>query len=165
MKIMNAKGYSFETTNRIDLIRGTSKLLSLRDGHECSGEEATKIFGQILCIFGEPMYISENMEDPFLYCIIAADANGKQFVLTIYHGKTGLSIGGNENIEGICDAALALKQYIKEAVTVDFEYIGYLNEGLTKIIMKIENGKVSYLASRKSKAKSVYDLGILRVLP
>ena len=112
--------YTFETISRYDLSSRTSKILSLIDGY--TGEEMTLVFGQILTVFGEPMFISESISEAYIYCIVATDTNGKQFVLTVYHGQSGPSIGGEIEKEGAYDAALALKKYIREADTTDFEY-------------------------------------------
>jgi len=155
--------YSFETISRYDLSGRTSKILSLIDGY--TGEEMTCVFGQVLTLFGEPMFICESISNAYIYCIIATDINNKQFVLTVYHGQSGPAIGGETEKKGVYDAALALKKYIQEADTTDFEYIGYGFRGKVKVVMKIKDDKISWSEYETNAERSVDDLGTLRILP
>ena len=155
--------YTFETISRYDLCSQTSKIISLIDRY--SGEEMTLVFGQILTAFSEPMFIRESISEAYVYCIIATDTNGKQFVLTVYHGQSGPSIGGKKENEGAYDAALALKKYIREQDATDFEYIGYGFRGTIKVVMKIKDGKASWSEYKVNGERPADDLGILRILP
>lgn len=155
--------YTFATISRYDLSHGTSSLLSLLDSS--SAQEITRVFGQILTLFGEPMYIRQNMDEAYVYHVLATDSNEKQFVLTLYHGKSGPVIGGNQSTEGILDAANALKKLIKSTSPTDFKYTGYYSENETKIqvTMKISDKQITYSETKAQSQDN--DLGVLRILP
>jgi len=135
--------YSFEASKNLNLIAGTSKIDNILL-LPYSNEEIVKVHGQLLKLFGEPIYITPNLEDSYCYIIVASDNNGKQFILSVYSGSTGPAIGGDQKIEGIQNAAESLKQYILNAEPVDFEYEGYYLDTGSKINYKIENGVISY---------------------
>ena len=109
-----------------------------------SGEEQTKIYGQLLTLFGEPLYITQNCENAYSYLIMATHSDGTQYVLNVYQGPSGAAIGGGFGISGIQDAAEELACCIRNAETTDFEWVGYYMDGPSKIHQKIENGKISY---------------------
>jgi hypothetical protein len=132
----------FVSSKNLDLCAGTSKIINIADSF--SGEEETKIRGQLLTLFGEPVYNTQNLEDAYSYVVLAADENEKQCILHVYCGSTGSAIGGDNNIQGIYDIAEKLKHYIKQANTTDFEYESYYIDGPAKIYQKIENGNIIF---------------------
>jgi hypothetical protein len=132
--------YSYKKSRDLNLMLGTCRLLSL--DHHC-GEDEALIQGQLQALFGESAYTSSNMENAYGYFVIMENDDGARYVFHVYSGKSGPSISGNSRIEGIEDAALALKQYISEADPADFEYEGiYENE--LRIIMGVKNGVPYY---------------------
>ncbi|MDR0525143.1 MAG: hypothetical protein LBG90_04655 [Spirochaetaceae bacterium] len=113
--------YTFEKDNLAEL-NGTSKIINI--GDRFSLEEATKIQRQLLTLFGEPGFISQDLEAAYGYGIIAKDSSGKTAVLHVYEGPSGPAIGGNRHQPGITEIAKALQDYIKQAEPADFEYEG-----------------------------------------
>lgn len=94
--------------------------------------------GQLKTLFGEPLYVSENLENQFEYCISATDEAGNTFYLSAYSGPSGPSIGGCREAK---EAALALVALIQEAAVSDYEYEGYYLDGPCKVRMGVKDGQ------------------------
>ena len=135
--------YSFETSKNLNLIAGTSKIDNILLWPH-SDDDMVKVQGQLLKLFGEPIYITPNLENAYIYVIVASDNTGKQFILSVYCGPSGPAIGGDKKIEGIQNVVERLKQYIQQAEPVDFEYVGYYLDTGSKITYEIKNGIISY---------------------
>lgn|GEM_PF-2105688 len=103
-----------------------------------------KTQGQLLHLFGEPLFITPDYENIYSYLIIATDHNGTEYLLEAYHGPSGPAIGGNGDIPGIREAAKELERYVLQADTADFEWEGYYLDIPVRIHHKIENGIISY---------------------
>ena len=134
--------YSFEISNDLNRIVSAGKLINIieRFGPQYS-RDTTKVFGQLLAIFGDPIYVTKNMEDAYSYVIIAKDENDIEHVLNVYEGSTGPAIGGYESS---LDAAQQLAEQIRSAQPMDYEYEGYYFDGPTKIHKGVTNGEVFY---------------------
>lgn len=138
--------YRFKNVKEFDesKIIGTSKLCDIYNIMECLDcfeEKAAVAFGQLKRAFGEPMYISENMEQQYEYQIIAEDENGKNIYLSVYSGSSGPSIGG---ADVAIEAAEKLAEYIRGMDTVDYDYKGYYMDAPAVIKMGIKDGSPYY---------------------
>lgn len=77
-----------ETMNRE--IEGTSKIRNISE----TVEGDVLCLGQLKTLFGEPLYMTKNLEEQYTYCIMAVDGEGKEIYLTAYSGPSGPAIGG-----------------------------------------------------------------------
>ena len=132
--------FSFQAVKNIKLIAGTSKILSITDSYIL--EDQAKIQGQLLTLFGEPIFITPDLEQVYQYVILATDSNKNEYILSVYSGKRGPAIGG-DNTPMTLDAAKQLRDYIHQAEPTDFEYEGYYIYRSIKITYKIENGIIT----------------------
>ena len=132
--------WTYRKSIDISLINGTSRILGLEFRY---GKRMAKIRGQLQTLFGDPFYISPNPEDAYCYVIIMENDQSVRYNLTVYSGKSGPSIGGNTNIEGIEDVAQELKQYIAKAVPSEYEYQGKYPNG-DSVIMGVKDGEPYY---------------------
>lgn len=137
--------YKFKKANEYDesKIIGTSKICDIYDFMEnidSFQDKQVLAFGQLKKAFGEPIYISENIEQQYEYQIIAEDENGKEIYFSVYSGPSGASIGGESSNQ---EAAMKLAEFIRLQDIVDYEYQGYYMDGPAVIKMGIRDG-VSY---------------------
>ena len=122
-----------ETMNRT--MFGTS---GIRRSEE-SFQDDVLCLGQLKTLFGEPLYITDDLEDQFAYCILALTEEGKEIYLHVYGGSTGPAIGGKQDKDSR-DAADALAKMIVQAHPSDYEYEGYYWDGPTVVREGIRNG-------------------------
>ena len=135
--------YTFELSNDVDLMIGTSRILNMVEIGPDMSEDSVKVQGQLLTLFGEPVYTTKDLENAYAY-VIVAKTGGKEFVLTAYRGPSGPAIGGDRGIDGILEAAEKLKEYILAAQPSDYEYEGYYFDGPTKIHQGMKDGRVFF---------------------
>lgn len=98
-----------------------------------------KVFGQLKTLFGEPLYLKENLEDQFTYVIEARDENGNSLFLNVYCGSSGPAIGGNMG-ELYESAAKELVTYICSAEVADYDYEGYYMDANIKVNQGVRSG-------------------------
>ena len=132
--------YTYKNSRVSSLIMGTSRILGLEYQYS---QDLAKILGQLQTLFGDPLYISLDADDPYSYVIIMENEQGIRYNMHVYSAKFGPSIGGNKDIEGIEDAAQALKQYIEEASPSDYEYQGTCPNRYS-VIMSVKDGEPYY---------------------
>ncbi len=128
--------YTFTKVNDEEKIWGTSKICDIYSYLEA--ENQALAYGQMLTLFGEPLYTTENLENQYSYVIEATDSTGNVLYLNAYSGPSGPSVGGPD---GAGDAANALAQYIKAAAPSDYEYEGYYMDVPCKVKMGVKDGK------------------------
>ncbi|MCL2060203.1 MAG: hypothetical protein FWH01_14320 [Oscillospiraceae bacterium] len=133
--------YTFEVSNEVNAIAGTSQILNLIYFGPNASEDMAIVQGQLLTLFGEPAYITKDLENAYLYIIIATGDNGNTYILSAYSGPSGPAIGGDTSLDGIDEAADKLKEYILSAHPSDYEYEGYYFDGPTKIHRGVKDGK------------------------
>ena len=133
--------YSFETSNDVSLIAPSGKLLNIVEISASYNDDVTILYGQLLATFGEPAYMTQNLEDAYGYVIIARDEAGNEHVLNVYEGPSGPAIGGEESA---LVAAHELVSRIRKAHPNDFEYEGYYLDGPSKVHRGIKNGKAFF---------------------
>lgn len=96
--------------------------------------------GQLMALFGEPLYMTEDLENQYSYCILAEDGNGVKVYLEVYSGPSGPAIGGKETKEGR-EAADELATLIIGAKAKDYDWKGVYADGPCEIKMGVRNGK------------------------
>ena len=100
--------------------------------------------GQLLTLFGNSDYITDNNEDLLSYVIEAKRDDGTTIYLEAYYGPSGPAIGGISNEEIYEKAANELAKLIRDAKPTDYEVRSdYEDMGVT-IIMGVKNGKAYY---------------------
>jgi len=135
--------YHFETSNNLQLMAGTGKLIDLIELNPQYSKNCTELYGKLLTIFGQPAYTTKSVENAYCYVIIAKDENGSCHTLSVYEGSSGPAIGGPKSAY---DAAQELKNYIvnSDATPADYEYEGYYFDTSSKIRRGIIGGEVFY---------------------
>lgn len=128
--------YIFLKVDDEEKIWGTSKICDIYELMEY--DKSPLAYGQMLTLFGEPLYTTENLENQYSYVISATDKDGNVTYLNVYSGPTGPSIGGTD--EDV-DAAKELALYIKEAKPTDYEYVGYYMDVPCKVTMGVRDGE------------------------
>lgn len=122
-------------------MNGTSKIRSIVDGFgEDSYYRGILCLGQLKTLFGEPLYVSEDLENQYAYCILAADKTGKKIYLNVYSGPSGPSIGGMAGPDGR-EAADELACLITGADAMDYDYQGYYMDAPSAVSMGVRNGE------------------------
>lgn len=115
---------------------GTSKIRRIAEKFE----DDVLCLGQLKTLFGEPLYITKNLEDQYAYCILAVTESGKEIYLHVYCGPSGPAIGGARD-EDSKAAADALAERIHSAKASDYEYEGFYFDGPSVVREGIRNGK------------------------
>lgn len=95
--------------------------------------------GQLKTLFGEPLYITEDMEDQYAYCILAVSKEGKEVYLHVYNGPSGPAIGGKHDSDSLA-AADELAELITSAEASDYEYEGVYWDGPCIVREGVRNG-------------------------
>ncbi len=123
------KAQDMETMNKTAM--GTSKIRNIlgpEAGAWAYQGGSTLCLGQLKTLFGEPLYVTKNLEDQYAYCILAAGEDGKEIYLQVYSGPTGPAIGGEQDADS-ARAADALAELITSAKAADYDYEGYYMDG------------------------------------
>lgn len=102
-------------------------------------ESSALAFGQLKQLFGEPLYMSRNLENQYDYCISATDENNEVVYLTAYSAGSGPAIGGESDVKSK-EAADALVEYISQAKAADYKYEGYYMDGPCIVRFGVING-------------------------
>lgn len=128
--------YTFKKETEYKIEEGSSWICSI---YEEDYDKQVLALGQLKTLFGEPHYITENLENQFGYSIAVTDEAGKTIYLDVYSGASGPSIGGMQG-EEYEKAVEALTAYIKEADVSDYDYEGYYMDAPCKVKMGVKNG-------------------------
>jgi hypothetical protein len=148
--------YSYKKSSDLRLIERTGRIMGLdfRYGSRY-GEDIAKIRGQLQTLFGDPVYTYPDPEGPYGYVIVMKNEHGVRYNFHVYSGKSGPSIGGNIDIDGIEDAAQELKKYIAKASPSDYEFQGTCSDRYS-VIMGVKDGEPYYTRTeigRKAKKR------------
>lgn len=119
-------------------VMGTSKIRNVGD---LGKHTEVLCLGKMMTLFGEPIYITEDMEDQYEYILLAKDMQGTEVYLTVYNGPSGAAIGGNAHDEDSKSAADELVELLKGARAADYDWEGVWTDGPCEIKMGIKNGK------------------------
>lgn len=98
-------------------------------------------FGKLQARFGQPICVTKNYENMYRYALCAETGEGEKIYLYAYNGPTGPAIGGYQDDKRSEYAAKALADYIKDAISVDFETEAYYMDGMCKVIIGVKDGK------------------------
>lgn len=129
--------YKFEKCDSQKLSQGTSCICNVYSGEK--GEKHSLFIGQVIKLFGNPDYMTDDYENAFSCAVSAIDDNGNIIYLEIYHGASGPAIGGT-NDEEARKAAQALAQIIMESEADDYEKEFVYEDIPVKIKMGVKNG-------------------------
>ncbi len=137
--------YTFRKCDE-DLMAGSVEICNLYefgDGLDDFMRNYALAYGQLKTRFGEPMHTSKDLECLYDYCLIAADEDGNELILTAYCGPSGPAIGGDPGNQNAVMAAKQLEKYISEATPTDCKISGYYyDSGLPlKITLGVKNGE------------------------
>lgn len=127
--------YTFTKVDDEEKIWGTFRLCAVYEYFEY--EKIPLAYGQLLALFGEPLYVTENLENQYQYVISAADSEGNITYLSAYGGPSGPAIGGTEDGR---KAAEALRRYICSAKAADYDYEGYYMDIPCRVEMGVKDG-------------------------
>lgn len=136
--------YIFKPCSPDLLPEGRSKIFNVYD--DKSAEYHSFFIGQVLNLFGEPDYTTENNEDLYSKAVSAEDKDGNVIYLEVYYGQSGPAIGGDVRDEESRKAADALAEYIMSAEPKDFEYTSVYEDFDVTVRMGVENGKPYYIS-------------------
>ena len=128
------KAQDKETYDR--MLIGTSEIRNIVG---LLGNDDVLCFGQLKTLFGEPLYITEDMEDQYSYCILAVSKEGKEVYLHVYNGPSGPAIGGKHDSDSLA-AADELAELITSAEASDYEYEGVYWDGPCIVRQGVRNG-------------------------
>lgn len=103
--------------------------------------EQVAIFGSLLALFGEPDYLSENLENMYQYSLLAKRSDGKETILLVYSGPTGPSVSCRKKESDMkAGAAYALRELLQETPPMDYSYEGYYYDGPTTLEFGVKDG-------------------------
>ncbi len=128
------KAQDKETYDR--MLIGTSEIRNIVG---LLGNDDVLCLGQLKTLFGEPLYITEDMEDQYSYCILAVSKEGKEVYLDVYSGPSGPAIGGKHDSDSLA-AADELAELITSAEASDYEYEGVYWDGPCIVRQGVRNG-------------------------
>ena len=64
--------YTFQSVKSMEILTDSSKLCNFIESFSDYGNQFSLICGKIEALFGQPIYKTENLENLFSYCILAA---------------------------------------------------------------------------------------------
>lgn len=127
----------------------SSNICAIYDFDEDFAKNCVMVLGQLKYLFGQPNYITNNLENQFSYIVKAINEKGDYLFLEVYCAGSGPAIGGlNDNDSKL--AAHELAMYIRQSLTIDYEYEGYYLDTMSKVHYRIKNGIPSWEESEMS---------------
>lgn len=109
-----------------------------------SNEECALCFGTLITLFGEPLYMTRDMENMYAYHIKGVSEEGHVTYLDVYSGSSGPSIGAGDSSEKTLSAARALDELIQNTRSSDYAYTGYYTDAYLKVECGVRLGKAYY---------------------
>lgn len=135
--------YTFKPCSHDLLPYGSEKIRGIYDDEKA--EYHSLFIGQVLNLFGEADYTTENNEDLYSKAVCAEDKEGNTIYLEVYYGPSGPAIGGADyRDEEIRKAADELAEVIMAAEPKDFEYKSVYEDLGVTIRMGVKDGKPYY---------------------
>jgi hypothetical protein len=128
--------FRFRKCRQEELPENRCWLTSLGDS---SNAEVCLTIGRLLELFGEPDYSTDDFDNLFSYAVVATDEYGNKVYLEIYHGPSGLSIGG-ERTERSKRPINDLKCAVYKVRAKDFCLSCVYNDLNVKVKMGIRHG-------------------------
>lgn len=123
-------------------LNGSSKIRNICEdfGSPRWEEELTMTYGRLLTLFGQPLYVSKDMEDEYSYRVLAEDGQGGEVYLDVYSGPSGPAIGGMDSGQ-TRQAADELAELILSTPPTDYDYTGYYMDGPSKVHKGVKGGR------------------------
>lgn len=90
--------YTFQSVKNMEKLTDSSKLCNFIESFSDYGNQFSLICGKIEALFGQPIYKTENLENLFSYCILAASEEVEEVYLNIYCAGSGPAVGGMSDI-------------------------------------------------------------------
>lgn len=119
---------------------GSSNIRSIKAISQDFGNDCAKIYGNLITLFGQPLYQSADLENQYEYCVEAKDPNGNVLYLSAYSGPSGPAIGGFHGPQA-SRAADELADFILNAEPADYDYSGIYMDGPCKVEMGVKHGQ------------------------
>lgn len=135
--------YTFRSVKDTEKSTDSSKLYNFIEDFVNYEDQFSLICGKIKALFGQPIYETENLENLFLYCILATSDEGEEIYLDIYCAGSGPAVGGMQD-ERSRKAAKALVDHVWQAEPVNYTCKAYYLDGPTVLGFGIENGSPYY---------------------
>lgn len=135
--------YTFQSVKYMEILANSSKLYNFIESFADYGNQFSLIYGKIKALFGQPIYTTENLENLFLYCILATSEEGEEVYLDIYCAGSGPAVGGMQD-EKSQKAAKALVDYVRQAEPVNYAYKAYYLDGPSILEFGIKDGASYY---------------------
>lgn len=135
--------YTFQAVKDVEKSPEGSKICNLIEDFVDYENKFTLVCGKVKALFGQPIYQTENLENLFLYCILATSEEGEEVYLDLYCAGSGPAVGGKSD-ERSRKAAEALVDYVWQAEPVDYEQKGYYLDGPTALAFGIRDGVPFY---------------------
>lgn len=147
------------TRDRMPML--SSKLRNILEGFSPDyGRQTALVLGRLRTLFGQPLYLTENLEEQYSYCVRAEGPEGGPIYLEAYSGASGPAIGGAWG-EREQKAADALAACIQAASPEDYDYEGYYMDGPSRVRMGVKNGTPYFeeepLDLPEDEMKALYD--------
>ena len=133
--------YTFQSVKNMEKLTDSSKLCNFIESFSDYGNQFSLICGKIEALFGQPIYKTENLENLFSYCILAASEEVEEVYLNIY--CAGSAVGGMSD-EKSRKAAKALVDYVRQAEPINYAYKAYYLDGPTALEFGIRDGAPYY---------------------
>ena len=135
--------YTFRSVKDTEKSTDSSKLYNFIEDFVNYEDQFSLICGKIKALFGQPIYETENLENLFLYCILATSDEGEEIYLDIYCAGSGPAVGGMQD-ERSRKAAKALVDHVWQVEPVNYTCKAYYLDGPTVLGFGIENGSPYY---------------------
>lgn len=135
--------YTFQSVKNMEKLTDSSKLCNFIESFSDYGNQFSLICGKIKALFGQPIYKTENLENLFSYCILAASEEVEEVYLNIYCAGSGPAVGGMSD-EKSRKAAKALVDYVRQAEPINYAYKAYYLDGPTALEFGIKDGTPYY---------------------
>ena len=135
--------YTFQSVKNMEKLTDSSKLCNFIESFSDYGIQFSLICGKIKALFGQPIYKTENLENLFSYCILAASEEVEEVYLNIYCAGSGPAVGGMSD-EKSRKAAKALVDYVRQAEPINYAYKAYYLDGPTALEFGIKDGTPYY---------------------
>ena len=135
--------YTFRSVKDTEKSTDSSKLYNFIEGFADYENQFSLICGKIKALFGQPIYETENLDNLFIYCILATQEEGEEVYLHIYCAGSGPAVGGMQD-EKSGKAAKALADYVWQADPVNYTHKAYCLDGPTALEFGIRDGAPYY---------------------
>ncbi|RKJ43565.1 hypothetical protein D7X98_15135 [bacterium 1XD8-76] len=135
--------YTFQAVKDMEKLADSSRLCNFIESFADYGNQFSLICGKIKALFGKPIYETENVENLFLYCILATSEEGEEVYVDIYCAGSGPAVGGIQD-EKSGKAAKALVDYVWKAEPVNYTHKAYYLDGPVVLEFGIRDGAPYY---------------------